>query len=270
MRLNSQDQQEQRHQQQQQQNLELDPEKLSQEAFRLMRTAQNLLNTQEPVLLQTKKPSMMVMNNGGDEHISARDLFLNVKIENQPFSVGYNRKMNIRNSRLSLRSSTDDSVHSNSSTKSETDEELRDRPSPPLPLSIMPMKDHHQPIGGSSADDESGFSSMNSFQEIGLPLINSTMLSTIGSLQESTSSESNDGRDLTLCPSQSQLNSLNSNTNSQNKIGLPVTKHTHRRWDSAPIVVNNSSRKTLSTLSTVSSGSGGAGDGDDTFKVLWV
>uniref|UniRef100_A0A182T543 Uncharacterized protein n=1 Tax=Anopheles maculatus TaxID=74869 RepID=A0A182T543_9DIPT len=33
----------------------------------------------------------------------------------------------------------------------------------------------------SSAEDESGFSSMNSFQEIGLPLINSTMLSSVGS-----------------------------------------------------------------------------------------
>ncbi|XP_058120131.1 sericin 1 [Anopheles ziemanni] len=262
---------------------EVDPEKLAQEAFRLLRTVQNLLNTQEPTLAQSTNaldslisastaasscgssttltgvglsgasgavlgstPTLTgngSMGGGGASGVGGAN---GGPLVNTRSNVGFNRKMNMRGSRLSVRSSTADSVHStSSSTKTETDEDNTDRPSPPLLLAHHHLL-HHQSngVGGgganggtvgdgggggggssssscssstsgngsitgssghhhhhhnpahrysanierikemmisSSAEDESGFSSMNSFQEIGLPLVNSTMLSSVGS-----------------------------------------------------------------------------------------
>uniref|UniRef100_A0A182YLU2 Uncharacterized protein n=1 Tax=Anopheles stephensi TaxID=30069 RepID=A0A182YLU2_ANOST len=286
---------------------EVDPEKLAQEAFRLLRTVQNLLNTQEPTLAQSTNAldSLISASTAASScgssttltgvGLSASGAMLgstptltgtgggigdgggggggrsvgvsnghgggvggggvgglggggNHPLVNTRSTVGFNRKLNMRGSRLSVRSSTADSVHStSSSTKTETDEDNTDRPSPPLLLSHHHHLLHHQSNGGvngvnggggsgvggggssssscssstsgngsingngnhhhhhhhhhhnpahrysanierikemmisSSAEDESGFSSMNSFQEIGLPLINSTMLSSVGS-----------------------------------------------------------------------------------------
>uniref|UniRef100_A0A2M4CQQ3 Putative lysozyme-like protein n=1 Tax=Anopheles darlingi TaxID=43151 RepID=A0A2M4CQQ3_ANODA len=316
---------------------EVDPEKLAQEAFRLLRTVQNLLNTQEPTLAQSTNaldslisstaasscgssttltgvglsasgngingggsgsvlgssmPTLTGINGGGGggagagagatagagtgaAHMTngggiaggtAGSGLAASGLVNTRSTVGFSRKLNMRGSRLSVRSSTADSVHStSSSTKTETDEDSTDRPSPPL---ILPhphhhhhhhhlLMQHHQTANGghggmanggaagagggpglvggsssstsstssnssscsssttsgnghhhhhnhhtnrysanierikemmisSSAEDESGFSSMNSFQEIGLPLINSTMLSSIGSVDSSS------------------------------------------------------------------------------------
>uniref|UniRef100_A0A182J3S0 Uncharacterized protein n=1 Tax=Anopheles atroparvus TaxID=41427 RepID=A0A182J3S0_ANOAO len=272
---------------------EVDPEKLAQEAFRLLRTVQNLLNTQEPTLAQStnaldslisastaasscgssttltgvglsgasgavlgSSPTLTGTGGGSGGGSTATGANGGVALVNTRSNVGFSRKLNMRGSRLSVRSSTADSVHStSSSTKTETDEDNTDRPSPPLLLShhhhhLL----HHQSNGGvggvgggggsggtvgvggsggggggssssscssstsgngsitgnghhhhhshhhnpahrysanierikemmisSSAEDESGFSSMNSFQEIGLPLVNSTMLSSVGS-----------------------------------------------------------------------------------------
>ncbi|XP_052860975.1 uncharacterized protein LOC128268023 [Anopheles cruzii] len=315
---------------------EVDPEKLAQEAFRLLRTVQNLLNTQEPTLAQSTNAldslisstaasscggssttltgvglsasssigvgigggvlgsSMPTLTgsgggssggglgpgvggsvggsiggtgtsssgggiaNGTGDSLDGRNQgtpAAALMAVNTRSTVGFSRKLNMRGSRLSVRSSTADSVHStSSSTKTETDEDstAADRPSPPLLLSHHPHHHHlhlangHGGGGGgsagsmvngstgnnnggaggtggssssssscsstsgtgghhhhhhhhhhhrysanierikemmisSSAEDESGFSSMNSFQEIGLPLINSTMLSSVGS-----------------------------------------------------------------------------------------
>uniref|UniRef100_A0A182FHC2 Uncharacterized protein n=1 Tax=Anopheles albimanus TaxID=7167 RepID=A0A182FHC2_ANOAL len=310
---------------------EVDPEKLAQEAFRLLRTVQNLLNTQEPTLAQSTNaldslisstaasscgssttltgvglstsgngitgggsgsvlgssmPTLTGINGAGAggaptagaaaAAAAAASTVHTVNgaggtggggglagsgLVNTRSTVGFSRKLNMRGSRLSVRSSTADSVHSTSSSaKTETDEDSTDRPSPPLLLSHQHHHHHHLllqhqnqmangghggaggggagpgsivggPIGGSSsstsstssnssscsssttsgnghhhhhnhhtnrysanierikemmisssAEDESGFSSMNSFQEIGLPLINSTMISSIGSV----------------------------------------------------------------------------------------
>lgn len=216
---------------------EFEPEKLSQEAFRLYRTASNLLNTQEPNLIPYKSS-------------------MDDSTHSQPFCIPFDRKLNMRYSRTSLRSSTDDSVHSNSSTKSETDEECRDSQS----HQVLPIPAHQNAIERlkdiivSSAEDESGFSSMNSFQEIGLPLINSTMIphdsssSTGSTSDETTSFESNS----TL---KREFKNLNlSATKSPLKLGLPVS-YSHRRWDSAPVV----SPKKMSSF-----------NGDETLRVLWV
>lgn len=221
---------------------------MSKEAFRLLRTVQNLLNTQEPLLSQSTTTLDFIINNvngmNGNNNIQSLNTTLNNNTNNNinnssntnggmgnnmennrnSFCLAFNRKLNIRDSRLSLRSSTDDSVHSNSSSsKTETDEDNTDRPSPPLSVPPPPSSSssssvssvtnqhhhllHHQRqtiermkemIAASSAEDESGFSSMNSFQEIGLPLINSTMISTNNSSAASTSDESTEMMDTAI------------------------------------------------------------------------
>lgn len=235
---------------------EVDPEKLAKEAFRLLRTVQNLLNTQEPTLSQSSSSaldSLLLASAAGSatgstttltgaaggaglpgasaatvhhhhhhHHVPGGVDGLYGGVVNTRSNVGFSRKLNMRGSRLSLRSSTDDSVHSTSSSnKTETDEDNTDRPSPPLGHHLHhhhhPLVHQHQNSGSSSsstsssnsghlinhrhsanidrikemmisssAEDESGFSSMNSFQEIGLPLINSTMMSSSSATSSTT------------------------------------------------------------------------------------
>ncbi|XP_021696854.1 flocculation protein FLO11 [Aedes aegypti] len=306
-------------------SVEVDPEKLAQEAFRLLRTVQNLLNTQEPTLSQssTALDSLLLASAAGSatgststltgvggasggpssatvhhhhhhHHMPGAVEAMYGGVVNARSNVAFSRKLNMRGSRLSLRSSTDDSVHSTSSSnKTETDEDNTDRPSPPLGHHLHhPLVHQHQNSGGSSssssttssnsghlinhrhsanidrikemmisssAEDESGFSSMNSFQEIGLPLINSTILSSSSAASSTTgvcsadsnssaasstgsvsfvSDESSDMRDNTVIPtnnattiainppstvSSSSSNSTLTNTSKQlsDKLGIP-------------------------------------------------
>lgn len=233
---------------------EIDPDKLSQETFRLYRTVQNLLHTQEPIL----------------HAIDSTPKF-------DPTEV-FDRKTSSRDSRLSIRSGTDDSMHSGStgSKHETTDEDNTDRPSPVLPIPPPPAHNnhhlHHHPTtvtvvtaGAASStsmadrikeghhhhliDDESGFSSMNSFQEIGLPLVNSTMRSP-GSSAASTSSESTEMENTTTIENGKERSTTlivgGSTAGVQReKIGLPQISH--RRWDSAPV---QAARLQLSTEST--------------------
>lgn len=216
---------------------DFEPEKLSQEAFRLYRTASNLLNTQEPNLIPYKS--------------SIED-----SQHSQQFCIPFDRKLNMRYSRTSLRSSTDDSVHSNSSTKSETDEECRERQS----HQVLPIPAHQNAIERlkdiiiNSTEDESGFSSMNSFQEIGLPLINSTMIPQDSSSSTGSTSDETTNFELNSTIKREYKNLTLSATKSPQKLGLPVS-YNHRRWDSAPVV----SPKKMSSF-----------NGDETLRVLWV
>jgi hypothetical protein len=191
---------------------------------------------------------------------------------NSPF----NRKMNSRDSRLSLRSSTDDSVHSSSSSaKTETDDDSTDRPSPTLSVQSHQHQYHHTRTNGierikdmmlnggsGSAEDESGFSSMNSFQDIGLPISHSTMLSSSSSVSPSCASDESMEMETTLKATITNMPSavpppppprLDRN-------GLPAAPPLlphHRRWDSAPIVPPKFKLHTMST-------------NDDALRVLWV
>uniref|UniRef100_A0A182QZ72 Uncharacterized protein n=1 Tax=Anopheles farauti TaxID=69004 RepID=A0A182QZ72_9DIPT len=323
---------------------EVDPEKLAQEAFRLLRTVQNLLNTQEPTLAQSTNaldslisastaasscgssttltgvglsasgamlgstptltgtgvgggggagggPGGGTGGDGGDRgtRMSIGGGMSNVggggggvgshpSLVNTRSTVGFNRKLNMRGSRLSVRSSTADSVHStSSSTKTETDEDNTDRPSPPLLLSHH-HHHHHHLLNHHSAEDESGFSSMNSFQEIGLPLVNSTMLSSVGSShgvsngslgggssasssEGGTNGSSNSGgggagtfgvsedsselRENTVIPTTTTTTVASSNNNSANKLGIP----------SSPSIKAASTAATTSTCSSGNSSS---------------
>lgn len=173
-----------------------------------------------------------------------------------------NRRINIRTSRSSLQSSTDDSVHSNSSVKSETDEEIRES-TPPSMSSLLPhlrSRDLHE--------DESGFSSMNSFQEVGLPLINSTMISTGASSASSSAGSNADESVPTAIEKNENSNSTSESTlilTNKNNVPSQTNKfkpqYNHRRWDSAP--VSSASKKINSTFSTFT-------NGDESLRVLWV
>ncbi|XP_050073798.1 uncharacterized protein LOC126561596 [Anopheles maculipalpis] len=389
---------------------EVDPEKLAQEAFRLLRTVQNLLNTQEPTLAQSTNAldSLISASTAASScgssttltgvGLSASGAMLgstptltgtgggigdgggggggrgvgvsnglggagggvgglggggNHPLVNTRSTVGFNRKLNMRGSRLSVRSSTADSVHStSSSTKTETDEDNTDRPSPPLLLSHHHHLLHHQTNGGvngvnggggsgaggggggssssscssstsgngsingnghhhhhhhhnpahrysanierikemmisSSAEDESGFSSMNSFQEIGLPLVNSTMLSSVGSnhgvsngslgdgstsSNEGGNSSSNGGssgginsgygvsedsselRENTVIPTAQATSGAATNTNSSaNKLGIPSSPSIKPTNPS-----NGSNSSTASTAAGTCASNGGS------------
>lgn len=190
-------------------NPHTDPSKLSQEAFRLLRTAQNLLNLKEPILAETKKPlvaTVAAVNNDLDNTVRCATplapLGCPSYASNSAGVSTMQRKTNSRASRLSMQSSTDDSVHSSSSSsRHETDEELLGYvgvpcvvPSAPFHLQSsastasssssssamshgqqqLHLHPHHQQHRVksvvSSADDESGFSSMSSFQDVGLPM----------------------------------------------------------------------------------------------------
>ncbi|GAB0099837.1 hypothetical protein DMENIID0001_157270 [Sergentomyia squamirostris] len=198
----------------------MEVEKLSQEAYRLLRNVTNLLNTQEPMLAQAK--------NAVEDSTSL--IYLAEPSQASP-SVDFPRgfKSISRESCSSFRSSSDS--NSTVSSKQEIDEELTESISPPPCESRIIVK-------RSIAEDESGFSSMSSFQEIGLPLISTPRSSSVSS--ESTTPDSDTSSNLI-------------------KIGLPLMPF-HRRWESAPNVPGkNGKLRSLSTL----------GD-DESMRVLWV
>lgn len=163
-----------------------DGEKLSQEAFRLYRTAQNLLNLKEPFLSESKTVPF--------HRNSMSDLKMN-SCPMQTYGItSLQRKLNLRESHNSYQSSStsDGSLNSNSSSvRTETDEENslynqtnhdmstlhpnqaqrsntvpsnQTKYSPANEISILNLRKSRIKSIASSADDESGFSSMNSFQ----------------------------------------------------------------------------------------------------------
>lgn len=96
----------------------------------------------------------------------------------------------------------------------------------------------------SSAEDESGFSSMNSFQEVGLPIINSTL-----------DDENENLCDISVNSSDSNITQINLTSDSakslekaklmwnRSEMSLPVN---HRRWSSTPVdVLHNDPLKVL-------------------------
>uniref|UniRef100_A0A1L8DBH6 Uncharacterized protein n=1 Tax=Nyssomyia neivai TaxID=330878 RepID=A0A1L8DBH6_9DIPT len=190
-------------------------DKLSQEAYRLLRNVKNLLNTQEPMLSQAKSAF-------DDSYVSATAKDAN------PLNLLFGRKVVKRESRCSLRSTSDS--NSTASSKPETDEELPERPSP-IPCRTSTLK-----VG--CIEDESGFSSMSSFQEIGLPLISTQRSSSVSS--DSTAPDSDPPA-------------------SFSKVGLPLTTF-HRRWDSAPAVPPKSSALLCSRFRPE----------EESMRVLWV
>lgn len=215
-------------------NSEVIIEKLSKEAFRLLRTVQNFLNTHEPSLTIPTLDKLHTMNHQ----------------VNNDFLYDFSRKKAARNSHLSsMRSSSACSVHSSSaSSNKESDVSIKPKKITSvvneMPKSII--RPCHQ------IENESGFSSMTSYHEIGLPLINSNVQrssisspltipidikrASIASVPLS-SPEIFDSTDVS-----SDVGSpppLDTSTVSDDLMTNCVKNSNHRRWDSVPIISQN-------------------------------
>lgn len=298
--------------------------KLSQEAFRLLRTVQNLLTLKEPTLAELKNPFAAAAapasssfnsfasivdiehNDDDDSEETVHCPTPSTAAHNKPATI--QRKTNYRVSRLSMQSSTDDSVHSSSSASSrhETDEELlltfgsracnspADRLQPSTSyaspstsstmssfttssaailhrdctalqhslhktkhlLAISPKITTMVPAIN-TADDESGFSSINSFQDIGLPH---------HSPPPQMPPRSRVSSESLLLPEISQhalASTINTDEESDNNITLPYV--CLRRWSSVP-APPIPPKRILSTFN----GSGSSGDSNEPLQVLWV
>jgi hypothetical protein len=119
----------------------------------------------------------------------------------------------------------------------------------------------------SSTEDESGFSSMNSFQEVGLPLVSqSPTLSSSKHPSSQTDTHYHPSTDnctsqpASYCGPRYQELGLPVVDIPPNKYNKNGTALTHRRWSSSPA-------QTISHYSKDSAQYCGAGE---TFRVLWV
>lgn len=215
--------------------LQIDAEKLSKEAFRLSRTVQNFLNTHEPILSQANSTS------------ETTSFQRTVEQQRNDFLFGFDRE-----SHLSLRSTDESSVHSssNSSNSNKEDDDPTVLPNAAASKIVnIPAKSLVKSKRFSTChqtEDESGFSSMNSFHEIGLPM-NSTLLSV-----NTSSDESHLETNKTKKPAFDFK---------KDEIGLPTAPKVtvnHRRHDSAPVQTNLSSKFKILE------------DDEKSMKVLWV
>lgn len=233
-----------------------------------MRTAQNLLNLKEPILSDSKCSARYQLDNKRN----------NASCTLSAATSTLGRKFNSRESRLSIQSSTDDSVHSTSSSRNETDEETNNaigsghimlhnhhdhhnnQPQSTsssassfcgIPSTTVMMRKNLVKSVASSVDDESGFSSMNSFQEIGLPA--TTASGTIIDKSEDSSAAD----DITIVEVQTNNGDYYGFTKTCENDGLPIV---HRRWSSAPPIPPK--RNALTTFTKQ--------NGDEALKVLWV
>lgn len=260
-----------------------DAEKLSQEAFRLYRTAQNLLNLKEPILSESKAIQSFHRN-------SLTDL-KSPPLQTYSGPTSLQRKIKSRESHNSYQSNStsDGSVHSNSSSvrTTETDEEptldSRTNGVPVLngnsnrrvngtntanEMEVMALgKDRIKSVASSSADDESGFSSMNSFHHEPntmsmLPqlALNSTMLSNQLALGDDDIKHEQHHN----LPKSDQLNGNAFNLlHSDINAALPAV--IHKRFDSAPPIPPKKKLTTFNSLKNDNADKATTG-----IHVLWV
>lgn len=273
-----------------------DAEKLSQEAFRLYRTAQNLLNLKEPILSESKSLQSFHRNSMTDLKSPALQAYVG--------PTALQRKLKTRESHNSYQSNStsDGSVHSNSSSiRTETDEENnhldvgRTNGLPVLnggsnvnninrrtgitnsqanEMEAMTLgKDRVKSVASSSADDESGFSSMNSFHHepntmAMLPplALNSTMLSNQLSLDEDVGGVGEAGKhdNHHIMPKPEQQFDGNAFNLLQSDIKSALPPIIHKRFDSAPPIPP---KKKLTTFNSLRNESADKAAG---IQVLWV
>ncbi|XP_053956676.1 probable serine/threonine-protein kinase mkcB [Anastrepha ludens] len=301
-------------------------EKLNQEAFRLSRTIQNLLNTstQQPDLTQhrnaliarsngaqskvTKTPLlppptnpapptiipkliMPAQSNANKKHIANVEadkcnslaVPADSSLATATAEMLFLRANVIRDSRLSLRSSTDSSVHSTTSNSSavssssssaasttsskvETDEDIS--PHHPFHPIALPNKQHQHPLS-SATEDESGFSSISSFHDVGVPL-SSTMISNRMSLPNVKFGTANCAKVTVTASDVSDNNETSNSRNStlkanhpSNVLGLPLqaAHDMQHRWDTTT-KTSYRNANTYQRFSTLSN--------EDAAAVLWV
>lgn len=266
-----------------------DAEKLSQEAFRLYRTAQNLLNLKEPILSESKSMQSFHRNSLSDLKTTG--------LQSYAGQTTLQRKLKSRESHNSYQSNStsDGSVHSNSSSiRTETDEENHldgrsnglpvlngntnrrviannpDKYSPAAEMEAMTLgKDRIKSVASSSADDESGFSSMNSFHHEVNPTsmlpqlaLNSTMLSNQIQLDDEVGKQHhNDNHNDILKPEPLNGNTFNL-IHPEMKSLPPIL---HKRFDSAPPIPPKKKLTTFTSLKNENSPDKATG-----IHVLWV
>lgn len=266
-----------------------DAEKLSQEAFRLYRTAQNLLNLKEPILSESKSLQSFHRNSLTDLKSSGLPTYAG------PTSL--QRKLKSRESHNSYQSNStsDGSVHSNSSSiRTETDEENHldgrsnnglpvlngnlqrrmnatnaDKYNPTNEMEAMTLgKDRIKSVA-SSADDESGFSSMNSFHHEPNTLpplaLNSTMLSNQLCVDDDIGSGSTGNKNEILhnIPKSDTIDGNAFNFNHTDCKSLPPI--IHKRFDLAPPIPPKKKLTTFTSLKNENSPDKATG-----IHVLWV
>lgn len=159
---------------------EVPPEKLSQEAFRLLRTAKSLLNTEEPDLTQfnetqeddvefmaqlAKEFPRMRSSSTGSFSISPKLLKPDKECK---ISVAIKRNLSLQHTEIKHDQSLDGTIlfDNNCVLSSTIDEKLDET----LCKNKNDKSNSPPSSNVGSTEDESGFSSMNSYQEIGLPL----------------------------------------------------------------------------------------------------
>lgn len=267
---------------------------MAQEAFRLFRMAQNLLHLKEPILSEPKTLQSFHRN-------SLSDLKSSVPLSFAPASL--QRKLKSRESRISCQSisTSDGSVHSNSSSsRHETDEEAQSgngtlcngnsnqnrrlstgnaRFNSNREMDTLTIgKDRVKSVASNSADDESGFSSMNSFHHENIaallppPPLNSTMISHqfLMNVNDDTMSKGS-----TVIDDMNKIdNHHHHNHHLENSIfscgtmpdikaSLPIM---HKRWESAPPIPPKKNLATFNQLQAPTNGD----DKKSGIHVLWV
>lgn len=252
--------------------MENDAEKLSQEAFRLFRTAQSLLSLKDPVLRESKcQPHRGSLNDLKCTSLDTAALYAPI----------INRQLKTRESRISFQSSSDGSVHSTNSSSSriETDEDNHMAPSavhangianrfPSTTNDADLRKDRIKSVASSSADDESGFSSMNSFHQENIalllpPPLNSTMISNqfYPDGNEDYDTIQTNLHDLNIKPTLPLRDAI---CPIELKNGLPIH---HRRYDSAPPLPP---KRNLTTFNSILQTSQEDKSNKSGINVLWV
>lgn len=240
---------------------EITPSKLSEEAFRLLRTVQSLLNTREPDLSSRLSGVCSSPQNPADVSSASSTVSAALDSDN---SDHFQSQETLRN-RTPIPPNQD---------KDMLQSAFGGECSPIPGLSAAHLRDATMSLGRrrryrtaernsfseakgsppqlsiSSADDESGFSSLNSFQEIGVPFSN-TLPKTFGQ-------DTNKKNSCQIIPEDHRGENGN-----LEEIGLPRYDENnckiHRRWSSTP--VDNQIGK-LRSPSLCTNG--------DVIRVLWV
>lgn len=224
---------------------EMLPEKLSQEAFMLLRTAESLLNTKAPDLTYTNADKDLKFLTQlakefpcVEDQLSQEDDYSNISIlslepsnvETQPSRIKQSMSLNksqmkMRNNKISTNSNNSKTKINANSTYNVVDNHVRtdsfcslksvnDINSIKLePFQVQTHKTEVLPISSaSSAEDESGFSSITSFQDLGIPLTYSMNTEEKNKSKESSLSKSIDCENKIQKPKLNEIKLWNTTT----------------------------------------------------------
>lgn len=225
---------------------EIPPEKLSQEAFRLLRTAKSLINTEEPditnqvnetqsngeedveFMAQLAKEFPRIKENSNRASLSYSICPKLIKPEECKISMAIKRNIPLHNNddlddTISLDNCIMSSTIREKLVENTIKEKIRDK-----------IKSSPPSSNAGSTEDESGFSSMNSYQEIGIPL-NGIDDVKCKDLLIKKIHKKNDKDDYVQSIDEIKL---------WQKPDYPF----HRRWSSTPVDVQTDQRQTIKVL----------------------